>query len=241
MDRIILIGTGKLSEEISSFILKYNLYEIEGYAVNRKYLNGTCYMDKPVYAIEDLEQIYNPRDIKLFITASWYNYLNRVRIQLYDELKQRGFSFANVISPYASIHSKSIGEGNWINDYVYLGYKSEIGNNNIFLSKVSVDHYSIIGNHNSLISGTSIGGHVKCGNGSFFGLNSTVFNRVMVGDKCVIGGGAIASQDLEDYSLCVAPQSFIKHCSEEKIEEYISPKHLNRTVEEFEIITKQRV
>ena len=85
-----------------------------------------------------------------------------------------------------------------------------------------------------MIGGTSIGGHVICGDCCFFGVNSTVFNRIVIGNKCVIGGGAVVKQDLPDFSLCISADSFIKQCTEGKIEEYISPNHVKRTLEEFD-------
>ena len=73
------------------------------------------------------------------------------------------------------------------------------------------------------------------------GLNALIQNRVAVGNKCVIGGGAIVKKDLPDFSLVVADNSFVKQCDEEKIESYISPKHFQRSVEEFnELVSNKK-
>lgn len=240
MEKLVIIGTGGLAGEIVDFIERYQLFEVAGFTVNEAYMKDSTYMGRPVFPIESLEKHYGTDEVLLFSSVSWYNYLNRVRKEKYDELKAKGYSFANLVSPHAMIYTEDIGEGNWFHDFAHVGYGVTIGNNNIIRMHTTVSHYTILGDHNTLTSGTRIGGHVICGDCSFFGLNSTVFNRVRIGNKCVVGGGAVVKEDLDDFSLCVSSNSFVKQCSETKIEEYISPRHVKRTVEEFNEIKDRK-
>lgn len=236
MDKIILIGTSGLSKEVVDFINRYDLFEVVGFTVNKAWMKNQTYMGKPIYPLEELDQYFDKDNIKLFSTVSWYNYLNRVREEKFNELKDKGFHFANLISPFAMIYTEDVGEGNWIHDFAHIGYETVIGNNNVIRMNTTISHYSIIGSHNSLIAGTTIGGHAICGNRCFFGANSTVFNRVRIGNLCVIGGGAVVKHDLNDYSLCVSSEAYVKQCDENTIERYISPEHVNHSISEFEII-----
>ena len=112
MEQIILIGTSGLAKEIVNFIDRYHLFEVIGFTVNHAYIKDNEYMGKPVYPIEELENYFSANEVKLFSTVSWYNYLNRVRKQKFDELKAKGYSFANLISPHAMIYDSPKNIGN---------------------------------------------------------------------------------------------------------------------------------
>lgn len=240
MEKIVLVGTSSLAAQTVAFIQRYQLFEIVGFTKNRAFIEESSYMGKPVYPIEDLDSFIDKKTVKLFCTVSWYNHLNRVRKKMFDELKEKGYTFANLISPHAIVYSEDMGEGNWIHDFAHIGYGVKIGDNNVFRMNCTIGHDSVIGNHNFFGVGSTIGGHDYYGDCCFTGLKATVFNRIDVGNKCVVGAGAVLSKDLPDFSLCVAAKSFIKQCDEEKIETYISPRHLNRSVEEFDALKISR-
>lgn len=240
MDQIVLVGTGSLATEITQFIEEYKLFEVIAYTQNKSYIKAESFMDKPIYPIEELDRIVSTDNVQLFSTVSWYNYLNRVRKEKYEEMKKMNFRFANLISPHAIVHTDELGEGNWIHDMCLMGYGAKLGNNNIFRSYVSVGHYTQIGNHNTFTPKVNIGGHCMFGDASFIGMSAVINNRVVVGNRCVVGSGTVVKKDLPDFSLVVANDPFIKQCTEEKIEQYISPKHVKRSVEEFEKLKQQK-
>lgn len=240
MEKIVLVGTSSIAGQTVDFIERYHLFDIIGFTVNENCIKETTFMGKPIYPIETLENYIDKNTVKLFCTASPYNHLNRIRKKLFDELKEKGFTFANLISPHALVYTDDIGEGNWIHDFAHIGYGVKIGNNNLFRVKCSIGHDTVIGSHNFFGVDSVTGGHVYYGDCCFTGLKAVVFNRVAVGNKCVVGAGSALKTDLPDFSLCVAPKSFIKQCDEEKIETYITPQHMNRSVAEFEELKKNR-
>lgn len=233
MEKIVLVGTSSLAAQTLDFIERYQLFEVIGFTINESFIREPVFLNKPVFPIEELDKYIDKNIVKLFSTVSWYNYLNRERKKIYDILKNMGFKFANLISPHALVYTKDIGEGNWIHDFAHIGYGVHIGNNNVFRMKCVIGHDSIIGNHNFFAVDSVVGGHDYFEDCCFVGLNALIHNRVVVGTKCVIGGGAIVKRDLPSFSLCVADNSFVKQCDEEKIETYISPNHLQRSVEDF--------
>jgi len=240
MEKLVLVGTNTLAAQTVDFIERYKLYEIIGFTVNEKYIKEPTFMGKPVFPVEHLEDYIDKDTVKLFCTVSWYNHLNRVRKKMFDELKEKGFTFANLISPHALVYTDDIGEGNWIHDFAHIGHGVKIGNNNVFRMKCVIGHNCVIGNHNFFGVDSVTGGYGYYGDCCFTGLKALVFNRIAVGNRCVIGAGSILKSDLPDFSLCVAPKSFIKQCDEEKIESYITPAHMNRSVEEFNEMIKNK-
>lgn len=240
MEKLVLVGTSSLAAETLDFVERYQLFDVIGFTVNKAYIKEPVFLGRPVFPIEELDKYIDKEDVKLFSTVSWYNYLNRERKKIFDLLKGYGYKFANLISPHALVYTNDIGEGNWIHDFAHIGYGVHIGDDNVLWVKCFIGHYSVIGNHNCFIANAIVGGHDYFSDCCFVGLSALVHNRVVVGNKCVIGGGAIVKRDLPDFSLCVADNSFVKQCDEEKIESYISPKHLHRSVEDFNKMVSEK-
>lgn len=238
MEKLVLVGTSSLAAEVLDFIERYHLFDVIGFTINKSYIKEPFFLGKPIFPIEELDKCINKETVKLFSTISWYNYLNRERKRIFDQLKKAGYSFANVISPNALVYAQDIGEGNWIHDFVHIGFGVQIGNDNVFWTNSLIAHSCKISNHNFFGPGSVVAGHDYFCDCCFVGINALVHNRVVVGNKCVIGGGAIVKRDLPDYSLCVADNSFVKQCDEQTIESYISPKHMQRSVEEFNNLVK---
>jgi len=239
MEKLVIFGTNNFANEVVHKVEQYNLYDVVGFTVNQEYMKSDEYMGKKVYPVEELEKYFAKNEIKIFSAISRNNYLNRVRKEKFDELKSHGYTFANIISPHAIVCTDNIGEGNWINDFAHIGYDAKIGNNNIIGANTSISHYAVVGNHNSFSLGVCMGGHSVCGDCNFFGLNSVVFNRVIVRNKCIVGGGAVVKKDIKDFSLCVAAETIIRQCSEEMVEHIISPNRAYRTLEELEELKKE--
>ena len=233
MKKLILIGTSSLAAQTLDFVERYQLFDVIGFTVNEAYIKEPVFLGKPVFPIEELDKYIDKDNVMLFSTVTWYNYLNRERKKIFDQLKGEGYKFANLISPHALVYTKDLGEGNWIHDFAHIGYGVHIGDDNVFRMKCMIGHDSVIGNHNFFAVNTIVGGHDYFNDCCFVGLSALIHNRVVVGNKCVIGGGAVVKRDLPDFSLCVADNSFVKQCDEEKIESYISPKHFQRSVEDF--------
>lgn len=230
MEKLIIVGIGHMAEEVMFFVNKYKLFDIQGFAVDRQYLCSD-FKGYPVYPIEELEQYADKGTVKLFVAILWYKNLNKYKRLKFEYLKEKGFHFANLISPLSSISTTSVGEGNWIHDFAVIGYNARIGDNNVFLSHIIVAHNASIGNHNVLTGRTIISGTVNVGDQNYFGVSSSVFNRIVIGNMCIIGGGSVVKKNLSDYSIVASPDSIIKKGSKKLNEFIISTKGL-------EVLTK---
>lgn len=194
--------------------------------MDEKYIKSDEYMDRPVYPLENLESYVQVGGVKIFIAISWYNYLNKYKRQKYEILKEKGFQFANLISPLASVNCSLMGEENWIQDFVYLGFKSEIGDNNTFCCHSFLGHYSKIGSHNVLSGRSSVAGNNIVGDQNYFGMCSCVFNKLVLGNKNLIGGGSIVKKNVGDCTIVTAPNSKYNQASEKAVEFCLFPKSI---------------
>lgn len=222
-EKLIIVGVGSIAPEVFYFVNRHNLYDVEGFSVDEKYINSSEYMGKPVYPLERIEEFVDKK-VKFFVAISWYNYMNRYKRQKFDYLKGKGYSFANLISPLASVNCSMMGEGNWIQDFVYLGFNSKIGDNNTFCCHSLLGHNSEIGNHNVLSGRSSVAGDNKVGDQNYFGICSCVFNKLVIGNKNLIGGGSVVKKDMGDYSIVTASDSKYIQTTEKTVEFCLSPK-----------------
>lgn len=228
-EKLIIVGTGSATGEVVDFIEMYDLFDIVGYAADEAYIKEDTLNGCPVYPLERLDR-YMEDGTKLFIAISWYQRLNSLKRKKYEELKARGFTFANLISPTATVNTVEMGEGNWIGDGCYLAYNTRIGNNNTFRPLACLCHGSEVGNHSIIGVRSNIAGHTTIGNQVYVGIGATVFNKLIVGDKCVIGGAAVVKRNLPAYSLVIAADSIVKQKDSESIEKYISIDHIKKTI-----------
>ena len=223
-EKLVIVGVGTHSEDVVYFVQKHNLFDIICFTVDREYIVSNEYMGKPVYPFEDLEKYVDPEDAKVFIAISWFNYMNKYKRQKFEQLKARGFHFANLISPLASVNCTYIGEGNWIQDLTVIGFDSKIGDNNTICAQSQVGHHTVIGNHNVMSGRATVGGRTIIGDHNYLGLCSVVFNELTIGNKNLIGGSAIIKSSLPDCTITTAPEYHTKQATEKTLEFIISPK-----------------
>lgn len=162
-----------------------------GYACNKEYVESSrkAHPEWNICELDELEQKYDKNDVELFVAISQFQMLNRVRKDTFNALKQRGFHFATLISPTATVLSESVGEGSWIEDFAYLSTETKVGLNTIIDTFANIAHYSKIGNHCFIGIRAIVLGTVTIGDQCFVGAASTIFNDVKIGHKCLIGGG----------------------------------------------------
>ena len=223
-EKLVIVGVGGLAPEVVDFVERYNLFDIIGFSVDSKYLSSPEYMGKPVYPLEEIEKHLDISKVKIFIAISWYNYLNKYKRQKFEILKEKGFHFANLISPMASVKCITMGEGNWVMDFANIGFGTYIGDNNTFCAQSLVGHHTTIGNHNVLAGQAAIAGRNMVGDQNYFGLSSVIFNELTIGNKNLIGGGSIIKRSISDFSITTAPESHIKQLKERSIELFLSPR-----------------
>lgn len=223
-EKLVIVGIGGLAPEVVDFVQRYDLYDIVCFSVDRKYLSISEYMGKPVFPLEDLDKHVDKSDVKAFIAISWYNYMNKFKRLKFEQLKDKGFHFANLISPLSSVKCSTIGEGNWVMDFVNIGFDTHVGDNNTFCAQSLVGHHTNIGSHNVLSGKAAVAGRNVVGDQNYFGFCSVVFNELTIGNKNLIGGGSIIKHSISDFYITTAPDSHLKQVREKSIEFFLSPK-----------------
>ncbi len=199
-NKLIIIGTGTNAKNAYKFINRYDLFDVLGFAVNSEYRTSDTFLELPVYEVEHLENIIDKDQTYLFVALLW-NRLNADRKKLYLDLKEKGYKFANLISPNALIHGTISGDNCWIQDFVTIQNDTVVNNNVAILSHAVVCDNSVIGDHCFLGAGATIGGGTVIGEQTFVGMNCTVFDDTRVGKKCILGACTAVKRNIPDYTL----------------------------------------
>jgi UDP-N-acetylglucosamine acyltransferase len=102
-----------------------------------------------------------------------------------------------------------IGDRNLVREFVTLqpgteggGMLTSIGSGNLFMANSHVGHDGMIGDRNVFANSAAIAGHVTVGSFVVVGGLVGVHQFVRLGDSCLLGGGAMVTQDIPPFCIC---------------------------------------
>lgn len=201
LKNIVVIGTGSTAFNIYRFVEKYKLFNLLGFAVNREYHKSDFYEGFPVFCVENLDDVINKEKDYLFVAMQW-NKLNSERRKLYEELKSKGFMFANIISPTSLIDGDVLGDNCWISDNVCIETSVKIHSNVYVKSCAWIGAGTEVSDHCFIAAKSIVAGGCKIGEQSFVGLGAIIIDDTCVGKKCIVGAGTVLKRNLPDFSVC---------------------------------------
>lgn len=200
MQKLIIFGDKDLAELANFYIKKENLYEIECFTLNEKYITKETFCDKPVVAFENLEKKYSPKEYKLFAPMTGVK-MNTIRESVYDQGKKKGYSFISYISPKCTNYSLKIGDNCFIFEDNTIQPFVEIGNNVIMWSGNHIGHHSNIKDNVFFTSHVVLSGHCEVGKNSWLGVNSTIRDQCKIADYSLIAMGSLITKNTEEYGF----------------------------------------
>ena len=146
MKNIIIFGTNQTAQLASYYIKNDTDCNIIAFTVHKKYKKKDYFEDKPIIEFEDIEKTYSPKEYLLFAPMTGKN-LNKIRENVYNEGKSKGYSFYTYLSSKASVLSKDIGENCFILEDNTIQPFVKIGNNCVLWSGNHIGHHSVIEDH----------------------------------------------------------------------------------------------
>ena len=214
-----IVGLSKTATHVLSFVRRYGLYDVVGFAVNEQYKKTDKFLGLPVYTLENLREEIGIEHFSVFVAMLW-NHLNRDRRDVYEYCKSKGYVMANIISPYALLRSPIDGDNCWIHDYVVVQQETRIGSDIAMMSGTLIGANANVGSHCFFGAHSLLAGGCSIGEQSFVGINSIVFDDTHVGKKCIIGACTAVKRNMPDYSRYVtkSDEIVVKQYSEEEIE-----------------------
>jgi sugar O-acyltransferase (sialic acid O-acetyltransferase NeuD family) len=194
---LILVGAGEFARIACEYFRHDSDYDVQGFAVERPYLQQTELDDLPVVPYETLEQSHPPDEVDAFVAVP-ATQLNRLRTRFYLDAKRRGYRLARYVSSRAFVwRNAEIGENSFIFEHNTIQPFVRIGANCVLWSGNHIGHRTVVEDHVFIASHAVISGYCRIGSGSFVGVNSTFNDGVAVAADNVIGSGALVVRDTE--------------------------------------------
>jgi len=195
---IVIVGAGETALMAYEYFTHDSDYSVVAFSVGREFLNEEVLCGLPVLALEELESRFPPSSVLLFVAIS-SGKLNRNRIQMYLNLKSRGYEFANYVSSKAFVwHNVEIGENCFIMENNTLQPFVSVGNNVTLWSGNHIGHNTIIKDNCFISSHCVISGFCEIGESSFLGVNCTIENNIKIAKDNFIGAGALIQKDTQE-------------------------------------------
>lgn len=219
MKKIIIIGNTSNAKLAHYYFKNDSKYEVVAFSVHQKYINNRSFCNLPVVALEDLIDLYPPNKFSAFVAVGYTN-MNKLREELYLEMKKKGYELPNYISSKCSFLSQEkIGDNNLILEDNTIQPFVKIGSNNVFWSGNHIGHDVLIQDHCFITSHVVISGFTTIENNCFLGVNSTFRDDIVIKKYSLIGAGAtiMRSTDKEGVYLAPRPVQIDKKSTELKI------------------------
>lgn len=209
---LLLIGGGLHCKTCIDVIEQEGRFYIKG-IVDKKEKVGDTILGYPIIATdEDIPELAKECP-NFFITVGDLS-LFKVRKNLFNNLKGRGFTTPAIVSPlsYVSKHA-SVGEGSILFPFSIIDVGSKVGNNCIVNHAASLLHEATI-EDNCHISVNSVIGNSLIGHDTFIGVNSFVNNGLEIAPYCIIGSGSNVIRSITEPGVYVGnPAKMIRSVS----------------------------
>lgn len=203
MADLVIFGAGDIARLAHYYFTNDSPYNVVGFTVNQDFLEGDNFCGLPLVAFEKLEEFFPPSKVSAFAALS-YAKMNQVRTRVYRDLKSRAYKIASYVSSrctYLSEHRPGencfILEDNTIQPFV------RIGNNVTLWSGNHIGHDSEICDNCFVTSHVVISGNCLIKQSCFIGVNATLRNSLTLGEKTLIGAGALVMKDTPPESVFI--------------------------------------
>lgn len=204
MKKIVIIGTGAVAAELTSYIEDNNKYvdfqsqiDLLGYIdydYNIENYWKKYNLQKPVLGDIDTYHFENGAEVLIGISDI------KFRNEIINKLKIKGTIFFQFIHHSVIIPDNiELGEGNIIYPFCIIGPNTKIGNFNMITSYSFISHDCVICDGN-FFSTAGIAGRVSIGSNNFFGIRSTVIPHIAIGNENLIQAGMIVDKPVKDHT-----------------------------------------
>ena len=195
--KIAIFGAGTLAKLALHYLTVEMDHEVICFVIDReKNLNQKPekFYDKNVYYFDEFQDIFRPKEVKMFIALAYKDMRNRKKV--FDRINQLGYNLINIISNSAIICGDIIkGKNNFIMANSVLEPESSIGSNNLIWSNTTICHNTSIGDHNFLAANVTIGGWSKIEDLCFLSFSSTVSDKIYVKNEVLLAANSFLNNN----------------------------------------------
>lgn len=201
MKDLVVFGTGLMAEMAEFYFSHDTDRRVVAFTLDGAYVREDNFCSRPVVPFETLVHSLPPSRNDVFVAVG-YTRLNAVRAERLGLARERGYGIASYLSSRAYAFPGFQPRANcFILENATIQPFVEIGENVVIWSGGHVGHHSTIMDDVYLAPEVAISGKVTIGAGSFVGTNATIRDHVTIGERSVIGAGALVLEDQPAYSV----------------------------------------
>lgn len=194
---VLILGAGGHARVIADALLASGR-RVRGFIDADPAKRGTMLLGLPVLGGDEVLNDARPSDVDLVNGIGSAGVMD-ARFRVYETAKRRGFQFATVVHPDATIAaSASLLAGAQVLAQAVVQPLAVIGENSIVNTGAIVEHDVTIGSHVHVSPRCVLAGEVRVGNLVHIGVGAVVIQRVKVGAGSFVAAGAVVVADVPE-------------------------------------------
>jgi|RhiMetdeSRZDD1v2_1073273.scaffolds.fasta_scaffold293426_3 sugar O-acyltransferase (sialic acid O-acetyltransferase NeuD family) len=204
MKKVVIFGAGVFARVAHFYFCADSTNQVVAFTVHDRFIKEKTFRGLDVIPFEMIEKAYPPDQYAMFV-AIGYRRVNKVRAEVYNQCKTKGYELVTYINSRNSYWKDlEIGDNCFVFDNNTIHPFVRIGNNVVVGSGNQIGHDSIVGDHCYIAAHAVITGGVRIGPYCFIGANATFRDGVTVARECIIGAGAVILKDTVERGVYMA-------------------------------------
>lgn len=156
---------------------------------------------------EELLATYQPEQVEL-VNGVGSIPGNNTRWKLFEYFTERGYHFANVISPHAILSNYlELAEGVQIMAGAIVQTQAKIGANSLINTGAIIEHDCIIGAHNHIAPSVTLSGGVVTEAKVHIGTGASVIQGIHIAQEAIVGAGTTIARDVPAGQVLIPARS----------------------------------
>jgi sugar O-acyltransferase (sialic acid O-acetyltransferase NeuD family) len=201
--KVVIFGLKDFAELAFFYLTNDSDFEVVAFTVNKEYCQESHFNGLPVVPFEELENYYPPTQFNLFAPMSGAG-MNKLRRNVFEQGKQKGFTFISYISSKATVFQPdNIGENCFILEDNTIQPFTTIGNNVVLWSGNHIGHHGEIRDHVFFTSHVVLSGHCLVESYCFLGVNSTIRDGIVLAEGSFIAMSASITKNTAPWGVYI--------------------------------------
>ena len=198
---ILVYGGGGHGKTLIDLLRRLGTYQIVG-VIDDGLPAGAQVMGLPVLGgAEVLPKLYE-QGIRQAVNAVGGIGNLAVRVQVFRQLAEAGFTCPAVIHPRAVVEdSARLSAGVQVFALAYVGSEARVGFGGIVNTGAILSHDCALGDYVNISPGAILAGEVQVGSGTLVGMGATINLQVKIGAGARIGNGATVKADVPEKGI----------------------------------------
>lgn len=206
---LVVFGAGDMARLADWYFTRDSDHDVIAFAVDRPYLDGDTFLDRPLVDFDHVEREYSPAEFGMFVALS-YAGMNAARAGRCRAALEKGYELASYVSSRCTFLSDNpVGDNCFILEDNTIQPFARIGADVTLWSGNHIGHDVVVEDHCFISSHVVLSGHVRVGEASFLGVNSSVTPGVSVGRGTLVGAGAVITSDTAPGSVHAPARSTV--------------------------------